>query len=91
MRHDPIPPLLSWGNPAIEYFAKRDLLSALDSLSKLGLGSGDSDIAVGLEWFFKAQQPTGQWKLKILNSGADRDTHLWIDLAICRLIKRFDA
>jgi len=68
-----------------------DLLSALDSLSKLGLGSGDSDIAVGLEWFFKAQQPTGQWKLKILNSGGDRDTHLWIDLAICRLIKRFDA
>jgi len=82
----------------VEYWTKftfpfwfTDLLSALDSLSKLGFKRGDSDIAAGLDWFFKAQQPTGLWKLKILNKGGDRDTFLWIDLAICRLIKRFDA
>lgn len=68
-----------------------DLLSALDSLSKLGFGKGDSDIAAGLGWFAKAQRPSGLWRLKIVNSGGDRDTPLWIDLAICRLIKRFDA
>ncbi|HYA32387.1 MAG TPA: hypothetical protein VEG65_00080 [Candidatus Bathyarchaeia archaeon] len=63
-----------------------DLLSSLDSLSRLGFGRKDSGIAPALEWFVDKQQPTGTWDLKILR-GADKALPLWLSFAICRVVK----
>jgi len=65
-----------------------DLLSALDSLSRLGFPADRPEIRKALGWFVAKQQSNGLWKVKILK-GQDKDLHFWIDLAICRVFKRF--
>jgi hypothetical protein len=65
-----------------------DLLSSLDSLSQLGFSSEDTDIQEALDWFVDKQEKTGLWKLKMLR-GKGKDLHLWLDLAVCRVFKRF--
>jgi hypothetical protein len=67
-----------------------DLLTALDTLSRLGFPADDPNIRKGLEWFAKRQRRDGGWTLKIL-SGADENLPLWLDLAVCRVFKNFYA
>jgi hypothetical protein len=63
-----------------------DLLSALDSLSRIGFLAGDQDIDRGVEWFIENQEPNGLW-----NTGRNRpkrpDSDLWVGLAICRMLR----
>lgn len=65
-----------------------DLISAVDSLSKLGMTKADPQIAKALEWFIAQQSTDGLWKLKTLKNQKKYNTDAWLSLAICRLIKR---
>lgn len=65
-----------------------DLLSALDSLSFIGLSTKNPNIKKALDWFISQQQDNGIWNVKIVR-GSDKDIQLWIALAICRVFKRF--
>jgi hypothetical protein len=65
-----------------------DLLSSLDSLSLLGFTRQDPNIDKALKWFVNRQQKDGLWTLRMLKTGRT-NLNLWIDLAICRVFKRF--
>jgi hypothetical protein len=55
-----------------------DLLSSLDSLSRLGFDLRDTGIKQALAWFVAKQRSSGVWELKMVR-GADRHAHF--DLA----------
>ena len=67
-----------------------DLLSALDSLARIGFRPGDPDIARGVAWFTGNQEPSGLW-----NTGRNRPkgphSDLWVGLAICRMLNAISA
>jgi hypothetical protein len=67
-----------------------DLLSALDSLARIGFGPDDPDIARGVAWFLDNQEPGGLW-----NTGRNRPkgphSDLWVGLAICRMLNAISA
>lgn len=65
-----------------------DLLSALDSLTLLGFSLGDGRIAEGIAWLREHQGDDGLWRLRTLNTGGDKQVHLWISLAACRVLRR---
>jgi len=65
-----------------------DLLSALDSLSRLGFSAEDPQVRAGLDWFAQRQRADGGWTLKLL-SGADKALPYWLDLSVCRIFRRF--
>ncbi|MGB7538439.1 MAG: prenyltransferase/squalene oxidase repeat-containing protein [Anaerolineales bacterium] len=65
-----------------------DLLSALDSLSRLGFSAGDPDVRRGLDWFVERQRKDGGWALRI-QKGKDKALPYWLDLSVCRVFKRF--
>jgi len=69
-----------------------NLLTALDSLGKLGFTSQDEQIRSGLQWFVDHQQENGLWKDSYARvTGHQRpsrsDRQLWVSLAICRVFK----
>jgi hypothetical protein len=65
-----------------------DLLSALDSLSRLGFSAEDPDVRRGMEWFVERQMKDGGWPLKV-QKGKDKALPYWLDLMVCRVFKRF--
>ena len=67
-----------------------NLLTALESLARLGFTRDDPDIKRGLQWFAENQQPDGLWKLESNKeiSGRDWEERLWLGLSICRLLKK---
>lgn len=65
-----------------------DILSALDSLSLLGFSSNDHQIRAALDWLVEKQGRDGLWKSPY-GLARDRDIHLWVSLAVCRVLKRF--
>lgn len=72
-----------------------DLVSALDSISLIGIPKEDSDVQTALTWLIGNQQESGLWKRtysKIHKTTKNRVTYeaqLWISLAICRILKRY--
>ncbi len=74
-----------------------NLVSALDSLSLMGIGKDDEQIRMALDWLVDHQQPGGLWKVSYaLPDEVEKDTpkaqamKLWISLAICRVFKRYE-
>ncbi len=65
-----------------------DIVSSLDSLSKLQFNPKDSDIKKGLEYLIDNQRSDGTWKV-YYGLPKDDNNDLWINLAICRIFKRF--
>jgi len=65
-----------------------DIVSALDSLSKMGFTIDDPDIKAALERLARTQLENGLFELKLLRTG-DKDTVCWVSLAICRIFKGF--
>jgi hypothetical protein len=65
-----------------------DLISAMDTLSKLGFKKDEPQMDKAVEWFGAHQHESGLWKLKILKNKTEYETGLWLSLAICRIIKR---
>jgi hypothetical protein len=68
-----------------------DLISATDSLSKLGFQKEEPGIAQAIQWFVAHQQSSGLWQLKTLKNQKKYQTDLWLSLAICRILKRLYA
>lgn len=66
-----------------------DIISAMDSLSFIGLKEENHYIQDGLNFFVKRQNNEGLFDLKVIR-GSDRDLKYWICLAICRLFKRYN-
>lgn len=66
-----------------------DLLTSLDSLSKIGFSRNEPEIKTALNWFGSHQSTNGTWgKLKLLR-GQDKQQYLWITLQISRVFKRY--
>ena len=63
------------------------MLSALDSLTLIGVGPAQPKVAEALDWFIRAQRPDGTWRL-YATRGSDPNTALWISVAICRVFQR---
>jgi hypothetical protein len=72
-----------------------NLLTALDSLSRMGFARDDPDIVKGLEWFVDHQEPDGLWNVtyvagkKIAENERNRERRLWVSLSVCRIFRRF--
>lgn len=64
-----------------------DLISAMDSLSLLGISHDEPQIEKALQWFIGHQSKNGLWELKLLKN-QKYSPHLWFSLAICRIIRR---
>jgi hypothetical protein len=65
-----------------------DIVSSLDSLSKLRFKAADKDIIRGLKYLIDNQRPDGTWKV-YYGLPKDEDNDMWITLAISRVFKRF--
>jgi hypothetical protein len=81
---------------SIDYWTKftypfwfTDLISALDSLSKIGFNLDDEEISAGLSWFTEKQNTDGGWRLNLLKNKSIPDLGAWVMLSICRVFKRF--
>lgn len=64
-----------------------DILSSMDSLSKIGFGLENEEIQRGLDWLSQRQKKDGYWEAQ--NKKSTLEDHLWVTLAILRVIKRF--
>lgn len=65
-----------------------DLISAMDSLAKLGFSKEEPHLQAALQWFTAQQQSDGLWKLKVLKNQSQLSSDVWITLAICRIFKQ---
>ena len=67
-----------------------DLLSALDSLARIGFSADDPGIDPGVAWIVDNQESSGLW-----NTGRNRPkgphSDLWVGLAICRMLDAISA
>ena len=72
-----------------------DLISALDSVSLIGIPKEDYDVSCALDWLVGNQQESGLWKNsyskihKASENTKSKEARLWISLAICRIFKRY--
>jgi hypothetical protein len=72
-----------------------NLVTALDSLSKMGFTRDDSDIGAALDWFVEHQEPDGLWNLtyvegkQVTDNEVNQERRLWLGLKISRVLKRF--
>jgi len=69
-------------------FWSTNLLSSLDSLSKLDYTLENTKIKKALEWLLRVQLPQGYWKADY--KGAELEDHLWVTLSVLRTFKKFN-
>ncbi|MBN2548549.1 MAG: terpene cyclase/mutase family protein [Anaerolineales bacterium] len=63
------------------------LLTALDTLSRLGFAREDPQIAGGLDWFLSNQSPDGLWETGYDSGPRAESNRRWVGLAVCRVLK----
>ena len=70
-------------------------MSALDSLSLIGVAKDDGQVRKALDWLIDYQEADGLWKVSYAKpdvreteTSRKRETRLWVSLAICRVLKR---
>jgi hypothetical protein len=68
-----------------------DLVSALDSLSLLGLSKNEPAIDRALKWLVSHQDRSGLWKLRMVRATRESEREAWLTLAICRVFKRLQS
>jgi hypothetical protein len=68
-------------------FWATDILSCLDSLSLIGFDAEDERVQRSLNWLLRRQNPDGFWRSGLKK--ATLEDHLWITLAVLRVLKRF--
>ncbi|KUK75089.1 MULTISPECIES: prenyltransferase/squalene oxidase repeat-containing protein [Methanobacterium] len=72
-----------------------NLVTALDSLSRMGFSPEDPDIENALNWLVNHQEADGLWKVSYSRIHKEPDkkrtltSRLWVTLSICRIFKRF--
>jgi hypothetical protein len=71
------------------------LISALDTLAKIGFPKEDEEIKKALEWLVAHQEPDGLWKIsysrihKNTPNSKSKGMQRWITLSIVRVFNRF--
>ena len=72
-----------------------NLLTALDSLSRIGLPVEDEQIRLAVGWLVDHQEESGLWKVSYMKAGEKEkktaqaeEMKRWISLAICRVMLR---
>lgn len=68
-------------------FWATDILSSLDSLSKIGFPVENENLQKGLNWMLKKQNKQGYWEAG--NQKSSIEDHLWVTFAVLRVLKRF--
>lgn len=68
-------------------FWATDILSSLDSLSRIGFDVKDEKIHQALRWLQRKQNKEGYWEPGTVKSSLE--DHLWITLSVLRVLKRF--
>jgi hypothetical protein len=68
-------------------FWATDILSSLDSLSKIGFSPEDEKITMALNWLLKRQTSQGYWESGVKKAALE--DHLWITLVVLRILKNF--
>ena len=73
-----------------------NLLTELDSLSRIGLSGEDEKITLEVRWLVDHQEESGLWKVSYMKEAEkEKETaqaeeiKQWISLAICRVMRRF--
>jgi hypothetical protein len=66
-----------------------NLLTALDSLAKMGFKREDEEIAQGLTWFIENQEADGLWPTGYGSGGKAEANRRWVGLAICRMLSSY--
>lgn len=64
-----------------------DLISALDSLSRIGCSTDDPPIGRAVGWLAERQRPDGLFDLRMVRT-KDKDLAGWLALAVCRVTRR---
>lgn len=70
-----------------------NLVSALDSISLIGLPREDPQVRKGLIWLAGHQQENGLWKVSYVRTREQEtprvlEMRLWVTFAICRILRR---
>ncbi|MFH2111582.1 MAG: prenyltransferase/squalene oxidase repeat-containing protein [Candidatus Bathyarchaeota archaeon] len=71
-----------------------NLVTSLDSLSRMGFSRDDPDIRRAVDWLVEHQRPDGLWSTSYKAGDVEKDTpvtrerELWLGLDICRVLKR---
>jgi hypothetical protein len=71
-----------------------NLLTSLDSLSKMGFTKDDPDIRIALDWFVEHQEPDGLWNLtyvegkRTTDNAVNWERRLWLSLAVARVLQK---
>jgi len=68
-------------------FWSTNILSSLDALAKAGFAADEPKIGRGLDWLLGQQNSQGFWESRA-NNAAFED-HLWLTLAVLRVLKKF--
>jgi hypothetical protein len=66
-----------------------NLLTALDSLFKLGFDRQEEEIDQGLRWFRENQEADGLWPTGYAKGAKAEWNRCWVGLAVCRVLKRY--
>lgn len=70
-----------------------NLLTAMDSISRIGLSRDDPQIKAALDWFRDHQEESGLWKVSYARPGErenakTQEMKKWVSLAISRVFRR---
>lgn len=71
-----------------------NLVTSLDSLSRMGFSREDPDIRRAVDWLVEHQRPDGLWSTSYMKADNVKHTsvtcerELWLGLDICRILKR---
>ena len=68
-------------------FWQTDILSSLDSLSRMNFSTNEENISKALHWIELRQTENGLFDLHLIR-GSDKNLPLWMNLAICKVYKR---
>jgi hypothetical protein len=68
-----------------------NLVTALDSLARMGYPPADRDIAGGLAWFRENQEADGLWPTGYGKGRKAAEARRWVGLAIGRVLKAFSG
>ena len=65
-----------------------NLLSALDSVTRLGFTLQDDQVHEGVNWFLTHQEADGLWPTGYGSGKNAAENRLWVGLAVCRVLQR---
>jgi len=75
-----------WESTSFPFFWT-DILSSLDTVSRLGIRRSEKNVEKGLAWLSSKQKPSGYFGLKLLACAREPDIDNWIVLASSRVFK----